>query len=69
VEGQTFQIYDKERVICDCLKYESKMDREQFKQAIQSYIRDEEKDISLLMEYAVQRKVVKKVHNLIGVWL
>lgn len=65
----TFRIYDKERMICDCLKYESKMERETFKEAIQSYIRDEEKDISILIEYAKERKVVKKVQNLIGVWL
>ena len=67
--GCQFQIYDKERVICDCLKYESKMDRMDFKEAIQSYIKDEEKDISALMEYARDRKVVKKVQSLIGVWL
>lgn len=67
--GLDFQIYDKERVICDCLKYESKMERETFKEAIQSYIKDEDKDISALMEYARERKVVKKVQSLIGVWL
>ncbi len=67
--GCNFQIYDKDRVICDCLKYESKMDRTDFKEAIQSYIKDEEKDISALMEYARERKVVKKVQSLIGVWL
>lgn len=67
--GCDFQIYDKERVICDCLKYESKMDRIDFKEALQSYIKDEEKDISALMDYARERKVVKKVQSLIGVWL
>lgn len=67
--GCNFQIYDKERMICDCLKYESKMDRMDFKEAIQSYIKDDEKDISALMEYARERKVVKKVQSLIGVWL
>ncbi len=67
--GCQFRIYDKERLICDCLKYESKMDRMDFKEAIQSYIRDEDKDISALMEYARERKVVKKVQSLIGVWL
>ena len=64
-----FQIYDKERVICDCQKYEPKMEREHFQAAIQSYIKDEDKDISTLMEYARERKVVKKVQSLIGVWL
>lgn len=69
IEGYPFQIYDKDRLICDCLKYESKMDREDFKQALQSYIKDEDKDISALLEYAKSRKVVKKVQSLIGVWL
>lgn len=69
LQGNRFAIYDRERVICDCLKYESKMDRETFRSAIQSYIRDESKDISLLMEYARARKVVKKVQGMIGVWL
>ena len=65
----TFRIYDKERVICDCLKYEAKMERDDIKSAIQAYIADEDKDISLLMEYAKERKVVKKVQSMIGVWL
>ena len=69
IQGNSFAIYDRERVICDCLKYESKMDRETFRSAIQAYIRDESKDISLLMEYAKARKVVKKVQSMIGVWL
>lgn len=69
IDGNEFGIYAKERMICDCLKYESKMDRETFKTAIQAYIKDEEKDISLLLEYAKKRKVVGKVQNLIGVWL
>lgn len=64
-----FGIYDKERVICDCLKYESKMERDIFKEAIQSYIKDPDKDLSLLLEYAAERKVVKKVQSMIGVWL
>lgn len=67
--GSTFRIYEKERVICDCLKYESKMERATFQEAMQAFIRDEDKDISLLMEYAHKRRVVKKVQSLIGVWL
>lgn len=69
LSGNTFGIYDKERMICDCLKYESKMSRDNFKAAMQSYIADPDKDISVLMDYARARKVVKKVQSLIGVWL
>ena len=45
------------------------MDHEDFKAALQGYIRDEDKDISTLLEYARERKVIKKVQSLIGVWL
>ena len=69
ISGQQFQIYDRDRVICDCLKYESKWEREVFKEALQSYIRDSQKDISALMAYARARKVVGKVQSMIGVWL
>ncbi len=69
IENCNFGIYDKERLICDCLKYEAKMEREDFKMAIQSYIADEQKDISMLLDYAKARKVVKKVQSMIGVWL
>ena len=69
ISGQQFQIYDRDRVICDCLKYESKLEREVFKEALQSYIRDSQKDISALMAYARVRKVVGKVQSMIGVWL
>lgn len=69
LEGLVFGIYDKERMICDCLKYEGKMDRAIYKEAIRSYIKEQDKDISALLEYARERKVIKKVQSLIGVWL
>ena len=68
MSGQQFLIYDRDRVICDCLKYETKLEREVFKGALQSYIRDSQKDISALMAYARARKVVGKVQSMIGVW-
>lgn len=63
------QIYTKDRLICDVLKYEDKMRREDFRRAALNYIQDEDKDISALMECAAKRKVLKKVQNMIGVWL
>ena len=69
LQGCSFGIYDKELLICDCLKYESKMSHDDFKTAIQAYIADPDKDISVLMDYARERKVLKKVQSLIGVWL
>ncbi len=67
--GQQMKIYEKERVVCDCLKYEDKMDRENLKRGLLGFLIDEEKDIAKLMNYAKERRVVEKVRNRIGVWL
>ena len=63
------QIFDKDRLICECLKYEYKMERAVFQEGVISYIKDEKKNIANLMKYARERRVVKKVQSMIGVWL
>ena len=63
------QIFEKERLICECLKYEDKMERELFKEGLLAFIRDPKKDVAKLMKYARDRRVVKKVQTMIGVWL
>lgn len=65
----TMPIYTKERMICDCLKYEEKLERDVFKRALLSYIADGSKDIVTLLKIARERKVLQKVQNMIGVWL
>lgn len=67
--GGMMKIYDRERLICDCLKYEDRMDREDLKKALLAYIKEPKKDISRLLTYAKERKVVSKVQNRIGAWL
>lgn len=62
-------VYNKERMICDCLKFEEKLERNVMQQAVLMYLREPEKDIQRLMEYARERKVTQKVQNRIGVWL
>lgn len=69
MDGYAIRIYDKERLICDCLRYRNKMDKEIFNKAIQKYIADPEKSIPKLMEYAGPLRVKKLVKDLIGVWL
>ncbi len=62
-------IYDKERLICECLKYEDRLEHDTMKAALMKYIKEPKKDIAKLMMYARERKVVLKVQNRIGVWL
>lgn len=67
--GVDMKIYQKERLVCECLKYEEKMERELFQEGLFAYIRDPKKDAARLLKYARERKVVKKVQTMIGVWL
>lgn len=67
--GGTMKIYNKQRMICDCLKFEEKLDRDVFKRALLSYIADNSKDIAELLTIARERKVLQKVQGTLGVWL
>lgn len=69
MDGHEIRIYDKDRLICDCLRYRNKMDKEIFNKAIQNYIADPEKCIPKLMAYSGPLRVKKLVKDLIGVWL
>jgi predicted transcriptional regulator of viral defense system len=69
IDGNQVQIYDKERTICDCLRYEKKMDREIFNKAIRNYVSDSSKNIPVLIDYAQSFCILVKVKTIIGVWL
>ena len=69
IDEHTVRIYDRDRTICDCLRYMGKIDKEIFNKAVQGYVADPEKNIPNLMQYAKPLRVQKKVKDLIGVWL
>ena len=62
-------MYNIERLICDCLKFEEKLDRTMLQQLLRQYIEEPQKDIQKLLEYARIRRVTQKIQNRIGVWL
>lgn len=68
-DGNKIRMYDRERVICDCLRYRNKIDKELFNKAIQGYVKDTGKNIPRLMKYAEALRCTELVKNLIGVWL
>ena len=69
IDSNTVRIYDRDRTICDCLRYMGKMDKEIFNKAIQGYVKDTKKNIPNLIQLAKPLRVQKKVKDLIGVWL
>lgn len=68
-EDCVLKIFDRDRLICECIKHENKMDREIYNKAIINYINDSHKNVTNLLEYAKKRNVHKKVRERIGVWL
>ena len=68
-EGQEINIFDRDRTICDVIRYANKMDKELVNQAVKSYVADPKKNTSNLMEYAKQMRVENKVNIIIGMWL
>ena len=67
--GVVLPVYDRERTICDCFKYRSKLDNEIFNKALNAYANDTEKNLSNLSAYAKKLRVYKKVTELMEVLL
>ena len=44
--GVTLPVYDRERTICDCFKYRSRLDTELFSKALNAYANDPQKNLS-----------------------
>jgi predicted transcriptional regulator of viral defense system len=68
-DGVSLRVFDRDRVICDCLKYENRMERETFTKAVQGYIADPKKNVANLLEYAKRRRVTGRIRDVLGVWL
>ena len=67
--GVTLPIYDRERTICDCFKYRTKLDNEIFNKAVNVYAADEKKNLANLSKYAKEMKLYKRVMNVMEVLL
>ena len=50
--GVMLPVYDRERTICDCFKYRSRLDNEIFNKALNAYVNDSKKDLRILSGYA-----------------
>ncbi len=68
-DGVELSIYDRERTICDCFKYRTKLDSETFGKAINAYVADKHKDLSNLSKYAKELGLYKRVMDLMEVVL
>ncbi|MDO4264845.1 MAG: type IV toxin-antitoxin system AbiEi family antitoxin domain-containing protein [Eubacteriales bacterium] len=67
--GVQLAVYDRERTICDCFKYRTKLDNEMFNKALNAYATDKRKNLSNLSGYAKKMKVYKKLMDVMEVIL
>lgn len=67
--GVELAIYDRERTICDCFKYRTKLDSETFNKAVNAYATDKNKNLANLSKYAKEMKLYAKVMNVMEVLL
>ena len=67
--GVKLSVYDRERTICDCFKYRSRLDHGIFNKALNAYAKDEKKNLQNLSIYAKKLRVYKKVNELMSVLL
>lgn len=65
--GVTLPVYDRERTICDCFKYRSRLDTELFSKALNAYANDPQKNLINLSIYAKKLRVYKKVIELMEI--
>lgn len=68
-EHGSIRVYGIDRLICDILKYEEKLEHSIVQSAINHYVSDPNKDVSKLLEYSKLRKVQSKVRHLILPWI
>lgn len=69
INGVTLPVYDRERTVCDCFKYRTKLDSEIFNKALNAYARDKSQNLTNLSKYAREMGVYDKVMNVMEVLL
>lgn len=69
IDGVEIRIYDRDRTLCDILRYEKKIENEVFTRSIKNYIKDPNKNVRNLYEYADIFNIKNKVQTYIGMWL
>ena len=69
IHGVEVRIFDRDRTMCDIMRYEKKLEKEVFTNAVMRYHKDPQKNIRRLFEYAAMFNITKKVQSQIGKWM
>jgi len=67
IEGTHVRIYDREKTICDLVKYREKVGIDLMKEGLRNYLRSPEKNITKLVAYAEQLRIKNVLHKYLEV--
>ncbi len=59
--GNEVAAYDRERTICDIVRYHDEMDSQTFQTAMKEYMRSRDRELNKLMKYAALLNIEKKM--------
>ena len=66
--GHVVKVYDRERCICDIIKYKNRLDIEQVKKSVKMYLKDEKKNLNNLSLYSKKMGINAKVMEFVGMF-
>jgi len=66
--GNKINIYDRERCICDIIRFKNRLDLEQVKKSVKMYVKDNNKDLNKLSEYSKKLNIYNEVMEFIGMY-
>lgn len=61
IDGITVKCYDKERSVCDAVKFRNKSGEEMMQEVIKNYMKQKDKNLNKLLEYAKVLRVEKNL--------
>jgi predicted transcriptional regulator of viral defense system len=69
VNGVNLRIYDKEKTVCDFLKFRKKLDFNIVKEVLKAYLKDEEKNLIKLKRYSKELRIESILNNYLEILL
>ena len=69
MDGVSVLMHNRDRVICDCLRFRNTMDPEILRKALRAYVEDPHMNTAQLLDYAQRLRCRQSVQNLIEPWL
>ena len=69
VDGHSLRIYNKEKTICDCIRYRNQLGMDVVRESLRIYLKNSTRDLDMLVKYAKLCKVEKILKNYLEVLL